>query len=96
MGVQNLILEGDAAPMVQAVNSEAPTFSHFGHVVDDTRQILLSLTSWKCSHVGRTGKNAAHLLAKMAVHHVIDRLYLDNFPDCICDIILKEQHDLFI
>jgi hypothetical protein len=40
LGLQNLIMEGDAKQIVEAINSSTSTWSCFGHLIDDTRRIL--------------------------------------------------------
>lgn len=42
VGVQNILLEGDAKQIVEAINSHTRTWSHFGHLISDTRRILPS------------------------------------------------------
>jgi hypothetical protein len=65
--------------VVQALKSSSPDFSRYGHVIEDTKNVLSSMAIWRSSHVGRESNNAAHVLAKMAVNHVID--WLDSCPD---------------
>jgi ribonuclease HI len=42
IGVQRVVLEGDAKQIVDAVNSNLTSWSRFGHLIDDTRWILES------------------------------------------------------
>jgi hypothetical protein len=76
--------------VVRAVNSKELNWSRFVHLVEDTWRVLQLLSNWKYCHVGRAGNNTAHLMAKMDVQHVIDRIWLENSPYCIYDIILRE------
>ena len=48
LGLQNLILEGDAKQIVEAISSHTSTWSRYGHLVDDTKRLLCSLPRWKC------------------------------------------------
>ena len=42
----------------------------------------------------REANRAAYELAKMAIKHVIDRMWQDKNPEYICDIVLREQSAL--
>jgi hypothetical protein len=44
LGVQNLLLEGDAKQIVEAINLGTGTWSRFRHLIEDTRRILLTIS----------------------------------------------------
>jgi hypothetical protein len=92
-GAQKLVLEGDAMKVVKALQSSSPNLSRYGHVIEDTKNVLSSMAIWRSSHFGRESNNAAHVLAKMAVNHLIDKGF--GWIYYICDIIVKEQNALF-
>jgi ribonuclease HI len=91
MGLKCINLEGDAKQVVDAINSPTMVWNRFGHLVEDTRRILHSLTSWKCTFVNREANEAAHRLARAAITNVSDRFWRDSTPNCISDIVLMEQ-----
>ncbi|XP_059436227.1 uncharacterized protein LOC132169166 [Corylus avellana] len=91
LGMQNIYLEGDAKQVVEAINSQTSTWSRFGHLIDDTRGILRSFSSWRCNFVYRNANEAAHRLAKAAITDISDRIWRDTTPNCIRDIVLMEQ-----
>jgi ribonuclease HI len=72
--LQHIMMEGDAKLIVDAVNSNSSTWSRFGHIINDTRQILDDFIRWKCNHVRREANGAAHRLAKTATTDVSDRI----------------------
>ena len=74
MGVQNLFLERDAKKIVEAINSATSTWSCFGHLIENTRPILLTLPRWNCVFVPHEQNEAAHRLAKVATADVNDRV----------------------
>ncbi|XP_059436709.1 uncharacterized protein LOC132169743 [Corylus avellana] len=86
-----VILEGDAKQVVDAIVSKGNCWSRFGHLVEDTRTVLLAFTEWKCVHINRTANNVVHKLAKMATSDIIDRTWTLCIPDCIRDVILMKQ-----
>ena len=73
LGGQAIILEGDAKNVVDVINSEDKCGNHFGHLVEDARQILKTIPHWRCEYVNQTGNEAAHALAKRATKFVIDK-----------------------
>jgi ribonuclease HI len=91
IGLKCINLEGDAKQVVDAINSPTMVWNRFGHLVEDTRRILHSLTSWKCTFVNREANEAAHGLARAAITNVSDRFWRDSTPNCISDIVLMEQ-----
>lgn len=93
VGIRNIILEGDSSQVVHAISSFSNDWSWFGHLVEDTRKVLHSLLRWKCVHVNRDINHVAHKLAKLAIHHVLDKVWLKETPDCIHDVILMERSD---
>ena len=74
LGVQRVVLEGDAKQIVDAVNSSSTSWSRFGHLIDDTRRFLESFPQWKCQFVRRGANEAAHQLAKAVITDVNDRI----------------------
>jgi ribonuclease HI len=40
MGFQNLLLEGDAKVVFEALKERVPSCSRYGHLVEDTREVL--------------------------------------------------------
>jgi ribonuclease HI len=95
LGLQHIILEGDALQVVKAVNCPSRNWSRFGQLVEDTRMVIHSFSSWRVSHISRVANSAAHGLAKAAVKHIIDQVWMEEIPICICDVVLLEQSALF-
>jgi ribonuclease HI len=91
LGLQNIILEGDAKQIVDAINSNMSTWSQYGHLVEDTRRLVCSLSRWKCIFTHREANEAAHRLAKAAAMNISDMIWRDQTPHCISDIVLMEQ-----
>jgi hypothetical protein len=91
MGILKVWLEGDTKIIVDTLNSDASILSRYGHLVEDTRCILQSFPSWSCGFVHREANEAAHRLAKAANINISDRMWRNQTPDCISDIILMER-----
>ena len=64
--------------------------------MEDTRGLLQFFHEWRVNHVKREVNMAAHRLARQALLHVIDRVWLDEIPNCICDTVLRGQYALYL
>jgi hypothetical protein len=71
MGVHSVILERDAQIIILALQAKERNGSRNGQLVEDTRIIVDSLSSWKISHIHRNVNVTAHRLAKLATRNVI-------------------------
>lgn len=94
IGIQNVMVEGDAQVVITALQEDTPTRARFGHIVDDMKMVLQDVSSWQASHVRR---DAAYSLAKLATRNVIDRTWMNTTLECICpeficDIVLQELY----
>jgi hypothetical protein len=96
LGLQQIVLEGDALQRVDAIKSSGRCCSRYGHLVDETRDMLRMVPIWQIIHVKREGNSAAYGLAKVAIKHVIDQVWMEDFPSCISNIVLLEQIALFL
>jgi ribonuclease HI len=91
MGVQQLILEGDAKQIIDAIQAKDRNDSMIGHLIDDVRQCLRCITRWQVNHVFREANRVVYELAKMALKQANDVDWLEECPSCIRDILLTEQ-----
>ena len=91
MEVENVIIKGDAQTIIQALQDRDQNGSRYGQLVEDAKLILNSLPNWQPNHVRRNLNGAAHRLEKLATRHIIDRVWRNEIPNCICDIIQAEQ-----
>lgn len=94
LGLQRIILEGNAMQVVNAVKAEDRKWSSFGQLMEDIRGVLNTLQDWKICHVKREVNGIAHILAKIAVQRVIDHAWIEETPICIVDNVLFEQNAL--
>jgi ribonuclease HI len=92
LGITNLFLESDSQVVISVIGDQGASNNKFGHLVDDIREVLSYFTHWKIGHVSRLSNCAALGLAKAAVHHVMDCKWDFAIPECICGIVLAEQH----
>jgi ribonuclease HI len=90
LGLQKLILEGEAKVVLDALGKKIINRSRYGHLVEDIRVILNSFPHWRCKYVSsREANNAAHKLAKAAT-----TIWSMETPVSIRDIVALEQFAL--
>jgi ribonuclease HI len=53
IGVQKMILEGDAKQIIDAIQEKDRQDSMIGHLIDDVRLSLNNIPEWKVNHVFR-------------------------------------------
>jgi ribonuclease HI len=90
-GVQQLILEGDAKQIIDAIRAKDGNDSMIGHLIDDVRQSLRGISRWQVNHVLREANRVAHELAKLALKKENDNVWVEECPSCIRGFLLTEQ-----
>jgi ribonuclease HI len=80
LGFHQVILEGDALLVVQALNTGGTNWCRYGHLLDEAKGILNSFQSWSVQHVRRTNNEAAHCLAKKALSLCEEQVFIEDIP----------------
>jgi hypothetical protein len=91
MGYSDVILEGDALEVVQAMNREGFSSGQYGALINDTKTLLQQVQHWTVCHVKRVANVAAHSLAKLAFSFSEERLWTKDFPLCVRDIVIADS-----
>jgi ribonuclease HI len=79
IATQNVMFEGDAKQVMDAMNSTMSRWSRFGHLLEDTRHSLQRLSRCKCVYVNNEANEATHQPAKKAILNVNDRIWRVKF-----------------
>ena len=74
MNVRNVIIEGDAQTIIQALQVRDKSESRYRQLVEDAKLIFNSILNWQPNHVRWNVNGAAHILAKLATRHIIDHV----------------------
>ncbi|XP_021760558.1 uncharacterized protein LOC110725378 [Chenopodium quinoa] len=79
--------ENDSECVVNAINKKVPGVSSFHLILDDIMEAaqLFSFCSW--SWVQREGNKVAHELAHAPPFALGCKLWSDNFPDFLCNLL---------
>jgi hypothetical protein len=86
----DIILEGNAIQVVKEINSDSQPLNRFGHFIEGIRSALSSLRSFHVVYVRRETNLVAYFLAREAVTHVINSIWLEKTPPIIYDIVHRE------
>jgi ribonuclease HI len=90
LGLFDIILEGDSLMVTRALEGKDENWLRFGQIVEDTKLVLRSFRHWRISHVRREANGAAHGLANEAIRTVMDKVWMEETPDCISSIVSLE------
>lgn len=87
LDVQNLHIEMDCAVIVGKLRSQEKDLSPHGPTIEEIKQLLNSRERWKISWVRRSANGAAHRLARHGVTNNLCKVWLNEPPDCILQVI---------
>lgn len=91
-GLQNFILESDSFQIVAAIRDPFPNMSVIGHIIEDTKPLLASVTEASSTHVRHQANGVAHRLARAALLCGINCTW-DGAPlDLISDLLFEEAN----
>jgi ribonuclease HI len=76
LDLHNIILEGDALQVVKVVSFNVRNWRRIEQLVDDTRIMLNSLSSWQILHISRIANKAVHDITQVAIKQFIDRIWM--------------------
>ncbi|XP_042992245.1 uncharacterized protein LOC122318727 [Carya illinoinensis] len=80
LNFENVIFEGDALVVVNAVNSEKESWEWYGQMVEDMKGVLKNRQRWKVQHVFRKCNQVAHLLAKVSFTFNEEQIWMECCP----------------
>ncbi len=80
IGITRLILEGDSANTIKALQENDGEYSWLGNVIKEAKQLLHGLEAWELSTIGREANNVAHLLARNAQYIHEDHVLMEDLP----------------
>ena len=87
LGYDNVIFEGDALAVVQAVKNNVVCVAPLFRVFYDIRRCARNFVVFSFLHVKRAGNVVAHLLARWECPRNSEIVWLDNFPQSITTLV---------
>lgn len=91
VGFSQVIFEGDASQVILDINSPPPHFSKAGHLTEIVIKELEGFRKAIFVHVPRELNEVAHTLAKEAAVRKIDDCWLEEVPECIFSLVVREK-----
>jgi ribonuclease HI len=83
LDLRNVLLEGDALEVVEAITKEGNCWTVYGQVVNDIKEELRTWQGWAFQHVSRRANGVAHQLAQLPFMHGVGREWRAEFPLCV-------------
>jgi ribonuclease HI len=80
LGLHSVEFEGDSTCITDALNGNDFSQAAFGLILDDVKQLALSLPNHSFHHVKRNGNKVAHALARRAKHCNTHQVWRDSYP----------------
>lgn len=68
--------------------------SDIGHIIEDSKVLLLGVTGASTSHMRHQANEAAHCLARVALFSSSDYTWFEEPPDIIIDVLLTDSSSL--
>jgi hypothetical protein len=75
---------------VQALTSDIGGWAPYGMITMDAKHKLQTFSEYEVVHVLRAANCAAHSLAKLALTIGENRVWRENFPACMHDVITAD------
>jgi hypothetical protein len=91
LGLQRIILEGDAQEVVEGLSKDGICRGSYGNVLNDAKFLLTHVPDWRVKHVRRTANMVAHRLAKLALVQGENRVWREDYPSSMREIVIAEN-----
>ena len=87
--IMKIIFEGDAAGIINSLNSEEECLAPFGHIIEESRYLGASFSAFAFNHVKRIGNRVAEKLAKFARESLSPRCWLNDIHSDAINLVLS-------
>ena len=66
IGLSSIVLEGDSKTTIKAIQSNVPSMSEFGNLIEDAKLLVNQFAIVEFSHIRRQGNSVAHNITRHA------------------------------
>ena len=92
IGLQEVVFEGDAEIIINSLNSDEECMASFGHLIEDSQQLVTSFRAFAFSYVKRKGNGGvADKLAKLARESHFPRIWLEDIHSDATNLVLFDR-----
>ena len=88
--MREVVFEGDSIIFIAALYEDRENLSPLGHIVKDLKDLASSFQFCQWSHTKRVNNEATHLLDCSAIHLDSYRVSLEEIPDPIVSVVLRD------
>lgn len=90
-GLENVILESDCLPLIQAINHTRTEAFYFDQAVEDVRVLATNFASWNPPYTPRQNNSVARYLAQVAKKSSQAYVWFSEFPEHIVACLLADS-----
>ncbi|XP_042962506.1 uncharacterized protein LOC122296780 [Carya illinoinensis] len=90
LGMNQVIFEGDAKVVIDAINSKCEDNSWLSQETEDIQQLIELHPTWRLSFVYRSTNNVAHTVAKVAIKEVEETVWLEDGPEVVITSVTND------
>lgn len=91
LGLEDVIFEGDAKELIEAVKSDEEDVSWRGHITEDIKTLRHARRRWSSGFSHREGNEVAHQMAKMALQMDGEKYWMEEVLEILYTLIVKEK-----
>ena len=91
LGFTSFVLEGDSINIIKALQFDDESLSPYGHILSSAKSMVVAGSSIMYSHVGRSGNNVTHNLAKHARHVRGFSVWTEDVPSHLSHILFADH-----
>jgi len=90
LGFYDICSEGDALQIIRDCVMNVSNESRYGHLVEGIKSGMRYFRSASIVYVKREANSAAHGLVREAIIHIVDKIWMEEIPPKIYDIVIKK------
>lgn len=94
IGLNRIVLEGDAIRIIQAILSTDEDLSPIGTIIKDIKLKVRSFVDFTATHVKRDANTAAHRAARFALSSRDFSVWMEEPPIWLTDVLLQDSLSL--
>ena len=87
-----MVVEGDAVTVIEALKNGTSQFASYGNILDDIRSQSTCFQFIDFSFTSRVCNSVADALAKKASSGVGLQVWLEDLPDDIVPLVVRDVH----
>ncbi|KAJ8452772.1 hypothetical protein Cgig2_005108 [Carnegiea gigantea] len=94
-GLETVIMEGESLGLLSKLQKKDCPNTELGLIITDILVLVEQFSFCSFSHVKRTENRMAHTLAHVQPYDFSDRIWMDECPDCILNLVATDLCNAF-